>query len=135
MATKKRYYVFGGDLYLSRDGKDKNLGKATASQKKKYGGIVGDTVMDVADTITGLFSSEDKKQQKKSPKRKAKIQKETPTDGNAISEGFRKMFEKRTAVLTGQKKNKYSKSRGGSISKDYRKGGMVLNTTNNKRNR
>ena len=49
MATKKRYYVFGGDLYLSRDGKeDKNLGKATASQKKKYGGIVGDTVMDIA---------------------------------------------------------------------------------------
>lgn len=123
MATKKRYYVFGGDLYLSRDGKDKNLGKATASQKKKYGGIVGDTVMDVADTVTGLFSSEDKKPQKKSPKRKAKIQKETPTDGNVFTKAGKAlsdMVDKRKKTLTG---------------KDYRKGGMVINTTNNKRYR
>jgi len=120
MATKKRYYVFGGDLYLSRDGKDKNLGKATASQKKKYGGIVGDTVMDVADTVTGLFSSKDKKPQKKSPKRKAKIQKETPTDGNVFTKALSDMVDKRRKTLTG---------------KDYRKGGMVINTTNNKRYR
>tara|TARA_A100001011_G_C13911163_1_gene675127 strand:- start:41 stop:421 length:381 start_codon:yes stop_codon:yes gene_type:complete len=126
MATKKRYYVFGGDLYLSRDGKDKNLGKATASQKKKYGGIVGDTVMDIADTITGLFSSEDKKPQKKAPKRKAKIQKETPTDGN--------VFTQASDFVSGQY-NRRKKLFGPKQAKDYRKGGMVINTTNNKRYR
>ena len=123
MATKKRYYVFGGDLYLSRDGKDKNLGKATASQKKKYGGIVGDTAMDVADAVTGLFPSKKKKQQKKSPKRKAKIQKETPTDGNVFTKAGKALSD-----MVDKRRKTFG-------SKDYRKGGMVINTTDNRKNK
>ena len=34
-----------------------------------------------------------------------------------------------------KKKNIVGRNKGGIISKDYRKGGMVINTTNNKRNR
>ena len=115
MAAKKRYYVFGGDLYLSRDGKDKNLGKATASQKKKYGGIVADTVTDIVEIVSG----KPEKKQKKTPVRKTKSKKKEPSIINKIGQYFVDQKDKRTKTLTG---------------KDYRKGGMVLKTTNNKRN-
>ena len=33
--TKRRYYIFMGDLYKSQDGKDKKIREATARDKKK----------------------------------------------------------------------------------------------------
>jgi hypothetical protein len=121
---KRRYYIFLGDLYLSKDGKDRKIREATKADKKRYKtGIVGDTAMDIADTVTELFSSKDKKPQKKSYKQKAKIQKETPTDES--------VFTKAGKFVSGQFSNR-KKLFG---PQDYRKGGMVINTTDNRKNK
>jgi len=79
-----RYYVFRDHLYKSQEGKDKKVRKATKSDKEKYGGIIGDIVSDIAETVSSQF------------------------------------------------KNFRSRRIG---HKDYRKGGMVINTVDNRKNK
>ena len=52
---------------------------------------------------------------------------------SSVASGLSKLGDK----ILGKKKKKniVGRNKGGIISKDYRKGGMVINTTNNKRNR
>ena len=108
--TKRRYYIFMGDLYKSQDGKDKKIREATARDKKKYGGIVADTITDVAEMVSG----KPEKKKRKTPVRKTKsIEKEQK--------------DKRTKTFGGSQGGMPRKRTGHT---DFRKGGMVLNTTN-----
>ena len=52
---------------------------------------------------------------------------------SSVASGFSKLGDK--IIGKKKKKNIVGRNKGGIISKDYRKGGMVLKTTDNKRNR
>ena len=110
---KRRYYIFLGDLYLSKDGKDRKIRKATEKDKKNVkSGIVEDTIKDMAEGASKLFSSKDEKKQRQSPT-KTNIAERI---GKAVSD----QFSKRKKLFGSQ---------------DYRKGGMVINTTDNRKNK
>ena len=121
--TKRRYYIFMGDLYKSQDGKDKKIREATAKDKKKYGGIVADTITDVAEMVSG----KPEKKKRKTPVRQTKSNEKEQGILSAIGEFFSEQKEKRTKTFGGSQGGMPRKRTGHT---DFRKGGMVLNTTN-----
>ena len=126
--TKRRYYIFMGDLYKSQDGKDKKIREATERDKKKYGGIVADTITDVAEMVSG----KPEKKKRKTPVRKTKSTEEEQGILSRIGQYFSEQKDKRTKTFGGSQGG-MPRKRIGSI--DYRKGGMVINTTDNRKNK
>ena len=121
--TKRRYYIFMGDLYKSQDGKDKKIREATARDKKKYGGIVADTITDVAEMVSG----KPEKKKRKTPVRKTKSTEEEQGILSRIGQYFSEQKDKRTKTFGGSQGGMPRKRTGHT---DFRKGGMVINTTN-----
>ena len=121
--TKRRYYIFMGGLYKSQDGKDKKIREATARDKKKYGGIVADTITDVAEMVSG----KPEKKKRKTPVRKTKSTEEEQGILSRIGQYFSEQKEKRTKTFGGSQGGMPRKRTGHT---DFRKGGMVINTTN-----
>ena len=121
--TKRRYYIFRGDLYKSQDGKDKKIREATARDKKKYGGIVADTITDVAEMVSG----KPEKKKRKTPVRKTKSIEKEQGILSKIGQYFSEQKDKRTKTFGGSQGGMPRKRTGHT---DFRKGGMVLNTTN-----
>ena len=126
--TKRRYYIFMGDLYKSQDGKDKKIRKATERDKKKYGGIVADTITDVAEMVSG----KPEKKKRKTPVRKTKSTEEEQGILSRIGQYFSEQKDKRTKTFGGSQGG-MPRKRIGNL--DYRKGGMVVNTVDNRKNK
>jgi len=124
--TKRRYYIFMGDLYMSQDGKDKKIREATERDKKKYGGIVADTITDVAEMV----SDKPKKRKRKTPVRQTQNNKKEQGILSAIGEFFSDAAEKRTKTFGGSQGGVPRKRTGHT---DFRKGGMVMNTVDNRK--
>ncbi len=124
--TKRRYYIFMGDLYKSQDGKDKKIREATAKDKKKYGGIVADTITDVAEMVSG----KPKKKKRKTPVRQTKSNEKEQGILSAIGEFFSEQKDKRTKTFGGSQGGMPRKRIGHT---DFRKGGMVVNTVDNRK--
>ena len=126
--TKRRYYIFMGDLYKSQDGKDKKIREATERDKKKYGGIVADTITDVAEMVSG----KPEKKKRKTPVRKTKSTEEEQGILSRIGQYFSEQKDKRTKTFGGSQGG-MPRKRIGNL--DYRKGGMVVNTVDNRKNK